>query len=57
MAHGLSNSEIAARLVVSGAAVAKHVASIFIKLGLRPEEDNRRVKAILAYLFDGGMAY
>ncbi|MDO4718091.1 MAG: response regulator transcription factor [Propionibacteriaceae bacterium] len=57
MAHGLSNGEIAARLVVSGAAVAKHVASIFTKLGLRPEEDNRRVKAILAYLFDGGMTY
>ncbi|WP_448852778.1 response regulator transcription factor [Corynebacterium sp. 335C] len=52
MAEGLSNADIARRLVVSGAAVGKHVSAILMKLGLPPEEDNRRVKAILAYLGD-----
>lgn len=32
------------------AAVAKHVANIFTKMGLGPDEDNRRVRAVLAYL-------
>lgn len=50
MARGLSNGQIAEQLVVSGAAVAKHVAAIFTKLGLDPSEENRRVRAILAYL-------
>lgn len=52
MARGLSNNQIAGELFVSGAAVAKHVASIFLKLGLDPSEENRRVRAILAYLGD-----
>ena len=51
MAEGRSNSAIAAELVVSGGAVEKHVASIFTKLGLPPDEsDNRRVLAVLRYL-------
>ena len=51
MAEGRSNSGIAAGLVVSGGAVEKHVASIFSKLGLPPDEtDNRRVLAVLQYL-------
>ncbi|MFW0791423.1 response regulator [Gordonia sp. CPCC 205333] len=50
MAKGASNSEIAATLVVSDAAVAKHVANIFTKLDLPPESENRRVRAILMYL-------
>lgn len=50
MAQGLSNAQIARRLVLSGAAVAKHVSSIFSKLGLEPGEENRRVRAILAFL-------
>jgi DNA-binding NarL/FixJ family response regulator len=51
MAEGRSNSAIATELVVSGGAVEKHVASIFTKLGLPPDEsDNRRVLAVLHYL-------
>jgi len=51
MAEGRSNSAIAAELVVSGGAVEKHVASIFGRLGLPPDEsDNRRVLAVLHYL-------
>jgi DNA-binding NarL/FixJ family response regulator len=51
MAEGRSNAAIAARLVVTERAVAKHTASIFIKLGLQPsDDDNRRVLAVLAYL-------
>ncbi len=53
MAQGLSNNQIAERLFLSGAAVAKHVSSIFVKLGLEPGEENRRVRAILAFLADG----
>ncbi|HBX81430.1 MAG TPA: DNA-binding response regulator [Propionibacteriaceae bacterium] len=56
MANGLSNAEIAAQLYLSGAAVAKHVANIFAKLGLGPERDNRRVRAVLAYLTATGGA-
>lgn len=50
MARGLSNTQICDELVLSAAAVSKHVANIFLKLGLGPSEDNRRVRAVLAYL-------
>ncbi len=51
MAEGRSNAAIAQRLYVSERAVAKHTASIFLKLGLQPsDDDNRRVLAVLAYL-------
>jgi DNA-binding NarL/FixJ family response regulator len=50
MADGSSNSQIAAALVVTPAAVAKHVANVFAKLDLGPDEENRRVRAVLAYL-------
>lgn len=50
MSQGMSNKDIAAKLVLSSAAVAKHVSNIFMKLGLDASEDNRRVKAILEYL-------
>ena len=50
MAQGLSNSQIAGRLFLSGAAVAKHVSNIFSKLGFEPGDENRRVRAILAFL-------
>jgi DNA-binding NarL/FixJ family response regulator len=51
MAEGRSNKGIAEDLVVTVAAVERHVTSIFGKLGLRPAgEDHRRVLAVLRYL-------
>jgi DNA-binding NarL/FixJ family response regulator len=51
IAEGLSNAGVAARLVVSVAAVERHVTSIFEKLGLRQSPDqHRRVLAVLTYL-------
>jgi DNA-binding NarL/FixJ family response regulator len=51
MAEGRSNAAIAQRLVITESAVAKHIASIFLKLNLQPSDDNnRRVLAVLAYL-------
>ncbi|MCL3792833.1 helix-turn-helix transcriptional regulator, partial [Actinomyces sp. 186855] len=50
MAEGLSNTQVAERLVLSDGAVAKHVANILAKLDLPPGEDNRRVRAVLTWL-------
>ena len=50
MIHGLSNQQISERLFLSASAVSKHVANVFVKLGLSAGEDNRRVRAVLAYL-------
>lgn len=50
MSQGLSNTQIGERLHLSGGAVSKHVANVFTKLGLPAGEDNRRVRAVLAYL-------
>jgi DNA-binding NarL/FixJ family response regulator len=51
MAEGRSNAAIAGTLVVSEKAVSKHIANIFLKLGLPPsDDDNRRVMAVLAFL-------
>lgn len=49
MAEGRTNGSIAEELVVSEAAVRKHVGNIFAKLDLDPASD-RRVSAVLAYL-------
>ena len=49
MAEGRTNGSIADALVVSEAAVRKHVGNIFAKLDLDPASD-RRVSAVLAYL-------
>ncbi|RYJ06717.1 MAG: response regulator transcription factor [Actinomycetales bacterium] len=49
MAEGMTNPTIAEELVVSEAAVRKHVGNIFAKLDLEPESD-RRVSAVLTYL-------
>ena len=51
MAEGRSNRAIADELVVTTAAVERHVTSIFDKLGLQQSaEDHRRVLAVLRYL-------
>jgi len=53
LAEGKSNRGIAEALVVTPAAVEKHVTSIFHKLGLESgPTDHRRVLATLAYLRD-----
>jgi DNA-binding NarL/FixJ family response regulator len=51
VAEGRSNAAIARRLVVTEAAVAKHVNAVLTKLDLPPEpDDHRRVLAVLAFL-------
>jgi DNA-binding NarL/FixJ family response regulator len=51
MAEGKSNQGIADALVVTEAAVEKHVTAIFQKLGLAPTPtEHRRVLAVLSYL-------
>ncbi|MBP0937870.1 MULTISPECIES: response regulator transcription factor [Streptomyces] len=51
MAEGRSNGGIAAALVVSESAVAKHINSIFAKLDLSAADgDHRRVLAVLRFL-------
>jgi serine/threonine-protein kinase len=51
MGEGKSNHAIGERLGLGGRTVETHVASIFIKLGLQPEnEHHRRVLAVLSYL-------
>ncbi|MFE9004664.1 response regulator [Streptomyces sp. NPDC007875] len=51
IAEGKSNGAIARELVVSEAAVGKHISSILTKLDLPPaDETHRRVLAVLAYL-------
>lgn len=51
MAEGLSNRGIAARLLISSAAVEKHVTAVFRKLSITSEgAEHRRVQAVLRYL-------
>ncbi|MEE9414736.1 MAG: response regulator transcription factor [Acidimicrobiales bacterium] len=51
IAEGMNNDAIAAELVLSSKAVAKHINSIFSKLGVSEEADiHRRVKAVLLWL-------
>ena len=50
MAEGRSNGDIATALVVSDSAVAKHINSIFAKLGLSAADGDRRVLAVLHFL-------
>ena len=50
VAEGLSNTAIAAKLVVSERTVEAHVRSVFMKLGLPEDGTNRRVLAVLRYL-------
>lgn len=54
MAEGRSNAGIARALVLSEAAVGKHVGNILAKLDLPPtNDDNRRVLAVLHFLRTG----
>lgn len=54
MAQGRSNAAIAAQLVVTERAIAKHTSNIFAKLSLDvSDDDNRRVLAVIAYLDHG----
>jgi len=47
--EGRSNAAIGQRMVITERAVAKHTASIFLKLDLQPsDDDNRRVLAVPA---------
>lgn len=51
MAEGKTNSAIATTLHISVGSAEKHIASIFTKLNLAPDEsENRRVLAVLRYL-------
>jgi DNA-binding NarL/FixJ family response regulator len=51
IAEGRSNAGVAEELVITVAAVERHVTSIFDKLGLRQSPDqHRRVLAVLTYL-------
>ena len=51
IAEGRSNAGVAEELVITVAAVERHVTSIFDKLGLRQSpEQHRRVIAVLTYL-------
>lgn len=51
MAEGKTNSAIAANLYITTGSAEKHIASIFTKLGLAPDDtENRRVLAVLRYL-------
>ena len=51
IAEGRSNAGVAQELVVSAAAVERHITSIFDKLGLHQSpEQHRRVLAVLTYL-------
>jgi DNA-binding NarL/FixJ family response regulator len=51
IAEGRSNAAVARQLVVSEAAVAKHIANILLKLDLPPDaDDHRRVRAVLTFL-------
>ncbi len=56
IAEGKSNSAIAGVLFLSEASVEKHITSIFQKLGLEPDDGNRRVLAALAHIENTGGA-
>ena len=54
IAEGKSNGSIAGLLFLSEASVEKHITAIFQKLGLEPEDGNRRVLAALAHIENTG---
>jgi DNA-binding NarL/FixJ family response regulator len=50
MAQGKTNTAIANELVITDAAVAKHINRIFAKLDLGDDTAHKRVQAVLTYL-------
>ncbi|MGJ0182831.1 response regulator transcription factor [Corynebacterium glyciniphilum] len=54
MAAGHSNTQIGEKLFLSAGAVSKHVANVFMKLGMTPSDENRRVRAVLTWLRHSG---
>lgn len=50
MSQGLSNAQISTRLMLSPQAVSKHIAAVFQKMGMAPDEENRRVRAVLRWI-------
>lgn len=50
MAEGKTNTAIANELVITDAAVAKHINRIFAKLDLGDDSTHKRVEAVLTYL-------
>lgn len=50
MAEGKSNAAIARQLLVTEAAIAKHINRIFAKLDLGDDRTHKRVQAVLTYL-------
>ena len=50
MANGESNLGISRSMYLSAKTVEAHIGTIFTKLGLYPEQGNRRVLAVLAWL-------
>ena len=58
MAEGLTNQAISIRLMVAERTVESHIAGIFAKLPVGPEDvdHNRRVLAVLRYLQDQNTA-
>ncbi|MGN0094773.1 MAG: response regulator transcription factor [Corynebacterium sp.] len=54
MAAGDSNTQIGEKLFLSAGAVSKHVANVFMKLGMAPSDENRRVRAVLTWLRHSG---
>jgi DNA-binding NarL/FixJ family response regulator len=50
MAQGRTNATIANELVITDAAVAKHINRIFAKLDLGDDTAHKRVQAVLTYL-------
>ena len=50
MAEGKTNTAIANELVITAAAVAKHINRIFAKLDLGDDSTHKRVEAVLTYL-------
>jgi DNA-binding NarL/FixJ family response regulator len=50
ISEGKNNQQIAQALVVSEAAIAKHIGNIYAKLDIGPDDGHRRVRAVLTYL-------